>query len=216
MKVAAWLIKVLIGIVMVIVAYIIIALLLSYIPINHKSNSGNKIKEIYLSTNGIHVDIVISKSDLSTELLKGLHHTPEDKYFSIGWGEENFYLHTPNFSDLTASNALRATFLPSAALMHVTRYKQRRKTWTRVQVSSESLDKLKQYIEASFYRNEEGNKIKLAHAGYYKNDDFYKANGSYTALNNCNSWANRAFKVSGLKSSLWTPFDFGLLHFYEE
>ncbi|MBL4888255.1 MAG: DUF2459 domain-containing protein, partial [Flavobacteriaceae bacterium] len=47
------------------------------------------------------------------------------------------------------------------------------------------------------------------------NDDFYKANGSFSCLKTCNSWANSAFKESGLKSCFWTPFDFGLINKYK-
>ncbi|REG87882.1 uncharacterized protein DUF2459 [Winogradskyella sediminis] len=58
-------------------------------------------------------------------------------------------------------------------------------------------------------------KIILENQGYSSIDDFYKAKGSYSCFKTCNSWVNSAFKESGLKSCLWTPFDFGLMNKYE-
>lgn len=52
----------------------------------------------------------------------------------------------------------------------------------------------------------------LPDASYTTIDNFYKAKGSYSCFNSCNSWVNRGFKRFGLRACLWTPFDFGLLN----
>ena len=99
--------------------------------------------------------------------------------------------------------------------MHVTRYTSKRSDWTEIKISQSELDSLTSYLQNTFKTDENGAKIILENQGYSSTDDFYKANGSYSCLKTCNSWVNTGFKQSGLKSCLWTPFDFGLISKYE-
>lgn len=197
------------------ISYIIISLILTYITVNKTELSIENNKEVYLSTNGVHLDIIISINELNIELKEGLKFTQDEKYFSFGWGDENFYLNTPTWNDLTFGNAFKAMFLKSPTLIHLTKYKQIRKYWTKVILSESELKKLNQFISESFKKDVSGNKIIIANSGYSRNDDFYKANGSFSCFKTCNSWVNKAFKESDLKSCLWTPFDFGLINKYE-
>ncbi len=197
------------------ISYIIISLILTYITVNKTELSIENNKEVYLSTNGVHLDIIISINELNIELKEGLKFTQDEKYFSFGWGDENFYLNTPTWNDLTFGNAFKAMFLKSPTLIHLTKYKQIRKYWTKVILSESELKKLNQFISESFKKDVSGNKIIIANSGYSINDDFYKANGSFSCFKTCNSWVNKAFKESDLKSCLWTPFDFGLINKYE-
>jgi len=197
------------------IGYIIISLILTLITINETGLSIENNKEIFLSTNGVHLNIIISITELNIELKEGLEFTQDEKYFSFGWGDENFYLNTPTWSDLTFSNAFNALFLKSSTLIHLTKYKQIKKSWTKIILSESELKKLNEFISESFKKDVKGNKIILANSGYSRNDAFYKANGSYSCFKTCNSWVNTAFKESGLKSCLWTPFDFGLINKYK-
>ncbi len=134
---------------------------------------------------------------------------------SFGWGEENFYLNTPTWNDLTFGNGFRALFLKSSTLIHLTRYEQKRNDWIEIKVSEMELKDLNSYIFDSFKTNNDGSKIMLENKGYSINDDFYKAKGNYSCFKTCNSWVNSGFKQSGLKPCLWTPFDFSLMNKYK-
>lgn len=197
------------------ISYFIISLVLTYISVNTSTMNIDKSREVYLGTNGIHLNIIIPYKYLSPELKKYLVYTEHEKYFSFGWGDENFYLNTPTWDDLTFANACKALFLKSTTLIHLTRYTQIRSSWTKVELSKTEIDKLTTFISSSFMKDINGNKIILVNAGYSTNDNFYKALGSYSCFNTCNTWVNDAFKESGLKSCLWTPFDFGLIAKYE-
>lgn len=210
-KIAKWIVYFLI----IPVSYILISLLLMTITIDRKAADAVYDKSIFLSTNGVHLYIVLPKKNIDTLLLKGIKHNPTENYISFGWGDENFYLNTPTWGDLTFYNAFYALFLKSPTLMHVTRYKQRRSDWIEIKVSESELQKLNSYIQNTFAVNENGMKIMLENKGYSAADDFYKSKGSYTCFKTCNSWVNTGFKESGLKSCLWTPFDFGLLNKYK-
>lgn len=197
------------------VTYLIVSLILSAIPIERKAANTIADQSIFLSTNGVHLDIVIPKKDLNSALLFGIKHNNIENYLSFGWGDENFYINTPTWGDLTFNNAFSALFLKSETLMHVTRYEQKRADWVEVKISAAELQKLNTYLLNTFKTNEKGMKIILKNQGYSTMDDFYEAKGSYSCFNTCNSWVNTGFKESGLKSCLWTPFDFELLNKHE-
>lgn len=197
------------------ITYVIISLILSSITIDRKSENQISEKSIYISTNGVHLDIILPKNNLESVLLSGLIQKQSDEYYSFGWGDENFYINTPTWGDLTLRNAFTAMFLNSSTLMHVTRYNTKRSNWIEVKVSKAELKKLNTYLQDSFQVSENGIKVLLQNQGYSPMDDFYKAKGSYSCFKTCNSWVNSAFKESGLKACLWTPFDFSLINKYE-
>jgi uncharacterized protein (TIGR02117 family) len=197
------------------IGYLLISLLLTSITLNGVKLADENKKEIFLSTNGVHLEIIIPVHDLSIELKEDMDFTPDDKYVSFGWGDENFYLNTPTWADLTIKNSFIALFIKGPTLIHLTRPKQVENSWTKVVIGESELIKLNQYISESFKKDENGSKIIINSSGYSVNDDFYKANGNFSCFKTCNTWVNKGFKESDLKSCLWTPFDFGLINKYE-
>ena len=197
------------------VFYLISSLILTFITIEKSDNTFENDKRVFLNTNGVHLEVILPKSYMDTSLLKGLVLNENEEYISFGWGDENFYINTPTWNDLTFKNAFRAVFLKEGSLLHVTRYKYKGKNWIEVRIDTEELNKLNQYIQDSFKKDDKGNKIILEGIHYATNDNFYKANGNYSPFKTCNTWVNTGFKKSGLKSCYWTPFDFGLISKYE-
>ncbi|MBN4084722.1 DUF2459 domain-containing protein [Flavobacteriaceae bacterium AH-315-B10] len=196
------------------VIYLVISIILTAIIVKELDQSSANNKTIYLQTNGIHLNIIIPKNDIEIDLLKNLEVMENQKYISFGWGDENFYINTPTWSDLTFKNTFRAMFLKSTTLMHITRYKYKSEHWIEVNVDTSELNKLNQYIQEYFKKDDNGNKIILTGFAYSTNDNFYKANGSYSIFKTSNTWVNSGFKKSGLKACYWTPFDFGLINKY--
>lgn len=192
--------------------YLLTALALSHTTVNTAA-APQQTKTVYLSTNGVHLDIILHREDISHSLRAGL--VGDGNYFAFGWGEENFYLNTPTWGDLTVENGFRALFLNSSSLMHVKRWDTPASDWVAVTLSNTQLQQLNQHLAASFQPDARGQKTHLPNAGHLPTSDFYKAKGSYTLFYTCNTWANDMFKRSGLKASYWTPFDMGLLNKYE-
>ena len=168
--------------------------------------------EIYITTNGVHLDIVLPIENIEPEFLNQLEILPGTKYVSFGWGDREFYINTPEWKDLTFKTAFKALFLKSETAMHVTCYSTRYSSWSNIKICSSQLDLLNKYIESSFSKNEIGSFKKLAVPGYYESDFFYEAKGSFSLFNTCNIWVNNALKVTGIETSVWSPFDFGVLH----
>lgn len=196
------------------VVYLLVSLILTEITIDRKDTSTISYSSIFLNTNGVHLNITLSKKDIESDLLKDLIYLETENYISFGWGDENFYINTPTWNDMTFSNAFKAMFFKSSTLMHVTRYKQKQNDWVKIEINESELQKLNKYILNTFKKDEKGNKIILKDKGYSKIDDFYKAKGSYSCFKTCNSWINSGFKESELKSCYWTPFEFGLIKKY--
>ena len=208
-------IRVLVALLLLPLAYLVVALVLSLITVNSGAVGTDAARTVFLTTNGVHLDIVMPIPTIDSALLTDLKTSSDDQYPSFGWGDENFYLNTATWGDLTAGNAFRAMFLRSSTLMHVTRYRSKRSTWKEVRLTDVQLATLNGYIATTFALDDD-HKVHLGGEGYGSSDDFYRAQGSYSCLNTCNTWLNRSLKESGLKACLWTPFDFALLRKYDD
>jgi uncharacterized protein (TIGR02117 family) len=196
----------------IIVIYIVMAALLSILKTHPPKSNCNSDNEIYITTNGVHLDIILPVTNVESEFLNKLEILSGTKYVSFGWGDKEFYINTPEWKDLTFKTAFKALFLKSETAMHVTCYSTSYSSWKKIKICSSQLDLLNKYIEKSFSKNENGGLQKIAVPGYYQSDFFYEAKGSFSLFNTCNVWVNKALKVTGIQTSVWSPFDFGILH----
>ena len=202
-------------IILIPVIYLFISLIFSYIEVNKQSLTLKDSKIIYLSTNGIHSDIIIPVENLNDRLKDKLNLASSTTFCAFGWGEENFYLNTPNWNDLTFKNAFRSLFLKNNTLINTKRYNSFQQKWIEVKLSKKELEKINTYIIEYFKINSEGKFIPIKSKMYTTSNVFYKANGRYSCFKTCNSWVNSALKESGLKACFWTPFDFPILEKYQ-
>lgn len=198
------------------VIYLLAAFLLSIVPVNTKDSECFTENDIYITSNGVHLDIVLPVNKISQPFLSQLDVSPKTQFIAFGWGDKNFYAKTPEWSDLTIQVAFKALFLKSESAMHVTCYRQTYNHWEKVQLCPHQLNALNNYIINSFKKNETGELQKTEFSGYTNSDTFYKAKGSFTLFKTCNVWTNIALKKSGVKTSIWSPFDFGVLYHVAE
>ncbi|MEM6346535.1 MAG: TIGR02117 family protein [Bacteroidota bacterium] len=209
--------------------YGLLGLILSIIPVNQDWQEPEMGKEVFVLSNGVHLDLVLPRyqngkplfpqipaaqiGGEANDLEKGKHH------LAFGWGDKGFYLETPNWSDLKASVAINAALLPSATAMHVTSYPFKLRTGERCRsfrVNAKQLEQLVAYVNDSFELVDE--KAKLIDCCQYSGyvNQFYEANGSYHLVNTCNQWVNQGLKEAGIKTALWSPFDWGVLYHFAD
>jgi uncharacterized protein (TIGR02117 family) len=169
------------------ILYVLLGLGLSEITINTDQSQPLVGDTIFLTTNGLHLDIVMPIESIDSNLLKDLKYDPVDRYLAFGWGDENFYLNTPTWADLTFKNAVKAIFLKSTSLIHLSRYQRARSQWVAVPISEKSLQQLNAHLQKEFTLNQNGAKVILTNQGYGPHDDFYKAKGSYSFFKTCNT-----------------------------
>jgi uncharacterized protein (TIGR02117 family) len=199
-----------------VILYFVAALVLSFMKTHPPKQDCLTDKEIYITTNGVHLDIVLPVENIEPEFLSQLEILPQTKYVSFGWGDREFYINTPEWKDLTFKTAFNALFLKSETAMHVTCYRGIGPDWKPVQLCDSQIEALNQYIMASFAKTQNGKLQRIAVPGYSENDAFYDAKGSFSLFKTCNVWVNKGLKETGVPTSVWSPFDFGILYHLPE
>lgn len=194
--------------------YLVFSIVVSLFTVNSQQKISTNSKDIYLDTNGVHLSIIIPAKLLSKKLKLDLQTNKNQKFMMFGWGDENFYLNTPTWNEFKFKYAFGALFLNNPTAIHVTSFYNKRSDWIPVKTNEIQLSKLNDFIQQTFVLDSLNQKIIIPQNIYGKNNLFYKAKGSYSPVKTCNTWANKAFKESGLKACYWTLFDFGLLNKY--
>lgn len=196
--------------------YLGLAALLSYWGTNPKKLDCTADQTIYISSNGMHIDLIIPSTGLSPVFASQLSPKSATQYYSIGWGDKGFYLDTPSWAELKLSTGMRAMLIKSPTAMHVTQFQTIQPHWVPIAVCSEQITTLNNYITSTFERDAAGNLMEIVDAGYTPNDRFYEAHGNYTGVKTCNIWVSLGLKKASIKTSRWSPFVFGILHHAEE
>lgn len=218
--------KLILGSVIFIAVYIILALGMSRIPVNNldfRTAIPPKKVEIYLLSNGVHTDIVVPvKNEICdwSKKIKYEHTISKDSlvnFLAMGWGDKGFYLETPTWDDLKFSTAFKAATGLSNSAMHCTFYKEMKlgENCKSIMIAESDYNSLVDYLEKSFQQKETAFIPIETNAVYGKNDVFYEANGSYNLFYTCNTWANNALKAANQKAALWTPYEGGIFCHYK-
>jgi uncharacterized protein (TIGR02117 family) len=206
-----------------ILIYLFSAYCLSRIAVDEEKDAKDEVT-IYIKTNGVHTDIVVpvrnDQKDWSKDV-KFENTTSKDttfKFLGMGWGDKGFYLETPTWADLKASVAFKAATGLSTTAIHATFFNSMTEdsTCKKIVISKNQYGRLIKYIDNSFQKDQNGHAINIkTNANYGKDDAFYEANGSYSMLHTCNTWANVGLKSCGQKCCYWTPFDTGIFSKYK-
>lgn len=209
-------------------AFVLIYLLSAYVLSRISLSAENEIQkeiQIYIRTNGVHTDIVVpvrnEHFDWSKEIKVSNTQASDTNfnYLALGWGDKGFYLETPTWADLKVSTAFKAATGLSNTAIHATYLDKVKEDLSckKIKISQSQYKRLIQFISASFQKDKEGHFMPIrTNANYGKTDAFYEANGSYSLLHTCNTWANNGLKACGQKCCFWTPFDKGIFLHYEE
>lgn len=204
--------------------YAIATFVLSRIEVNSEDLDTKKEVVIYLKSNGVHTDIVVPvKNEIKdwTSDIKYLQTVANDstrQFLAFGWGNRDFYLNTPEWSDLKFSTAFKAAFHIGESAMHTQFYDHliENERCRKIEISNDEYQKLVEYISNSFSKDDKSQVRWIADQHYNNYDAFYEANGKYDLFNTCNSWTNRALKTSEQKAAVWALTDSDILRHYED
>jgi uncharacterized protein (TIGR02117 family) len=208
------------GFLKILFIYLFLSLLLGYIPINTGFKQSAEGTEIFIVSNGVHTDFVLPmENDLMNWRLffnlKDFGRSMEmASHIAFGWGDQGFYLNTPEWSDLRLKTALVALCVPSRSAMHVSLWNQPETDTRTVKIMVNKVQYLRiiDYIRNSFVLNPDGQPIRLDHPGYGNYDLFYESGLAFHLIRTCNVWTNTGLIRSGIRTSLWTPFDRPILY----
>jgi uncharacterized protein (TIGR02117 family) len=196
--------------------YVGVACVLMFWPANATPAPEERVVDAWVLSNGVHTDLVFPVRGHGmdwSQLFPTPHFRavpPDAEYIAIGWGDREFYLHTPTWADLTASRALGAAMGGNTALLHVT-YLRRAELRTgayRLPLSQRQYAVLGKHVRAALPA---GRALPIAGAHYGATDAFYEADGSYNLFETCNAWTGRGLREAGVTVSRWTPFDFNVV-----
>ncbi|MDX5435712.1 MAG: TIGR02117 family protein [Pontibacter sp.] len=198
------------------------AFVLSSIPVNNgyaQQQPKQEHIEIYVTSNGVHTDIVVP---VATPFKDWRKHLPlhqfgnvdsSYKYIGFGWGDRRFYMQTPEWSDLTPDVAITAALWPTRTAMHVEYIRSRLVPTHRQQpvyITPNQYQQLIAYIDGSFIK-QNGSYLHISGSGYTGQDTFYEAHGKFYILKNCNNWVNQGLKSMGIRTALWAPLPFAIM-----
>lgn len=198
-----------------ILLYALIALIGGLVPVNSVKPDCQPTQQVYIASNGLHLDIIFPKEYLDTNWVSDLQIPAQTEYVAFGWGDRAFYVETPTWDDFELLVGLRAVFVNSATAMHITRYEGARSGWRTLQLCAAQVDTLRNYVQASFARNADRELIPIEAPGYPARDQFFEARGDYSFLKTCNNWVNIGLKRAGVRTAVWAPFDWGVLRYVE-
>jgi uncharacterized protein (TIGR02117 family) len=153
---------------------------------------------VYLSSNGWHTDITVTRAEIPKDLIPESGDFPAARYLQFGWGDADYYT-TP---DPGIGTTLGAAF-PGPAVVHVAGLTARpSETFRDVEevtltLSEESFARLLAYLHASFDRGDDP-RARSSGQGVYTFSRFYPATGEFHLFNTCNTWTARALADTGL------------------
>jgi uncharacterized protein (TIGR02117 family) len=145
-------------------------------------------------------------------LLNALNLPHGVNYLAFGWGDRAFYINTPTWNDLNFRTTFIALFLDSKSAIHITWINQEYQGWTVVALCDIQLQLLIEYLDGTFKKSPSNNIVEIEASGYTQYDKFYEAIGSFNGIRTCNNWVNDALKAAKVKTSIWSPFDQGVLY----
>ena len=207
------------GIIGFVILYFAAFFLLSHIKVNQNYKEPEDGIDIYLLSNGAHVDIVLPTKNEYKDWHQVIDYkkTPAQdstmQYLAFGWGDKGFYLDTPTWADLRISVAFKALFYLSTTAMHTTFYPSmvESERCRKIRIGKDEYLKIVHYIENQFQRDESEQFILIPNVPLYgEYDSFYEAKDRYSLFFTCNTWTNQNLKQAGITACIWTPFEKGL------
>jgi uncharacterized protein (TIGR02117 family) len=215
LKIGKYLLISILGFIIFLGIYFLMAFLLSSAGTSPKKVSCSIADKIYLSSNEVHVDLVFPVSMLDSSFVASLHPTDGARYVAFGWGDSGFYLETPTWDDLKYSTVLKALFWHSPAVMHVSFYSTVHPSWASINVCPEQIKLMQDNIDLSF-RKVNDVPERIFGFDYGRNDRFFEAYGSYNCFYTCNVWTGSVLKKGKVKTAIWSPFTGGIMYFAGE
>ena len=198
------------------VGWFLFALILGAIPANAGWREAERGVTIFLRTNGVHTWIVMPKVNEAADWRPYAppEHLADPRYgaashIAVGYGNRDFYLNTPTWSDLSLPTAFAAFFGSGPTLLHVEHTHDPRPAADQrpIVLRPEEYRRLVGFVSARFQLDGQGRTLPLIGRGYGPADMFFEANGGYSFVMTCNEWTGRALRRAGVRTGLWTPLE---------
>jgi uncharacterized protein (TIGR02117 family) len=201
--------------------YLAVALAGSLMAVNRDWTEPKSGITVYLADNGIHSDLLMPVDAQGLDWTRLLPKrdfaavNPKDGWIAFGAGDEEVYLNTATWWDLTprtiwsamagGREIIHAEYVPSPG------YADRK-----VRLRPEEYRRLWAAVRTGFALDARGRPQRIDHSGYGSSDAFYLGAGKANMVRTCNSWLASRLRLAGVKTSIWPPFVDGLLWRYRK
>lgn len=193
--------------------YFAAALAGGLVPANRGWDQPEQGVKIFIRSNGVHTWVMVPTvaAGIDWRPLAPAAHIRDPRYagdyIAIGYGNREFYLNTPTWSDLSPRTALAAAFGSGPALVHVEHawYPEALPHQRPILLSEDAYRKLAARLRESFAFDAQGQTQPLIGRGYGPADIFYEANGHYNDYRTCNEWTGEVLRAAGVRTGVWTP-----------
>ena len=209
-----------------------LAVLVGMFPVNRDFQETENGIEIFVFSGAFHSDIILpienSIVDWRTRISPSDFKSPAPwaTHMAFGWGDKDFYINTPSWTDLKISTASYALLMPSDTVMHVTHCTKPfikdsvnpdgDESTRSVTISTEQYFKLIEFISSSFQKDSAGLLQPISDKCYGSADAFYKGAGTYHAFRTCNCWVGDGLETAGIKTGWFTPLPKSVFHYFPE
>ena len=159
-------------------------------------DQNNKTRIIYLIQHDWHSGLAWAQQDSENF---GAEAWKDSPYIEVGWGDRQFYFK----DDKSIPSILRATFIPSDSVMHVSSFAEPPEKFFKfpifkIELSELGFQKLFAYVKQTFKLNAQGDRLAAIGKGQYGVSNFYAAVPKYFSGFNCNTWAAEALRTAGV------------------
>jgi len=209
-----------------VLVYLLLIPLGSLIPVNLKYQPAQNGVEVFVSTNGMHVDFILPTQNHLFDWSQLIDSQPfakeirEYPFLGLGWGDWGFYVELDEWENLSPKLAAKTLLNPKTpTLMHIIGYEELpydKLEVAKIVISYTQYLKLCEFIQTGFALDENQQIDHLPKLGYTEHDNFYKGHGSYHAFHTCNYWVNKGLKKIGVRTPLWSPLDKGIFYQLEK
>jgi hypothetical protein len=156
--------------------------------------SGEPARTVYVVHHGgLHTGLVLKRADIPRGSWPASRDYARSKFIEVGWGEDDGYR-----KPLTSGIAMKAlagsrrTVLLADGFSQAIRakYNDPKFTVLAVDLSEAGFARLCDHIQRTYALNEKDEPIRLS-------DGWYRARGTYSAFNTCNTWVASGLRKAG-------------------
>jgi len=160
----------------------------------HSPRPGAPVRTVYVVHHGtLHIGLTVKRADIPRGSWPANRVYARSKYIEVGWGDDDGYR-----KPLTSGIAMKAlagsrrTVLLSDGFSQAihAKYNDPKLTVLAVDLSQAGFARLCDHIQQTYALNEKGEPIRLG-------DGWYRARGTYSAFNTCNTWVASGLRKAG-------------------
>lgn len=162
------------------------------------ASTSDPTTSLYLINGGWHTGVAVRTSDLDAPVREVLPEASVFPWLELGWGDRDFYL----ASGYSYWLAIRAAFFSSGTVLQVVGFFDTPERYfrdnqvIRAEVEASKMAELSAQVSSTLARDESG-KLKRVADSLYGSGSFYEANGRFSILHTCNSWASETIAAAG-------------------